>query len=111
MEFRYIGKSGLRVSSLCMGTMTFGSTTDEKEAFAILDAAYDRGINFYDTAELYPVSPKKETFGLTEKIVAKWLKTKPRDGIILATKIAGAASGWFVPTVRQIGRASCRERV
>ncbi len=100
MEFRYIGKSGLRVSSLCMGTMTFGSTTDEKEAFAILDAAYDRGINFYDTAELYPVSPKKETVGLTEKIVAKWLKTKPRDSIILATKIAGAASGWFVPPVR-----------
>ena len=85
MEFRYIGKSGLRVSSLCMGTMTFGSTTDEKEAFAILDAAYDRGINFYDTAELYPVSPKKETVGLTEKIVAKWLKTKPRDSIILAS--------------------------
>src|SRR5574344_2689244 len=100
MEFRYIGKSGLRVSSLCMGTMTFGSSTDEKEAFSILDSAYDRGINFYDTAELYPVSPKKETFGLTEKIVAKWLKTKPRDSIILATKIAGAASGWFVPPVR-----------
>ncbi|MDX4011769.1 aldo/keto reductase [Aliarcobacter skirrowii] len=100
MEFRYIGKSGLRVSSICMGTMTFGSSTDEKEAFKILDMAYDRGINFYDTAELYPVSPKKETIGLTEAILAKWLKTKPRDSIILATKIAGAASGWFVPPVR-----------
>ncbi|MFA5721415.1 MAG: aldo/keto reductase, partial [Aliarcobacter sp.] len=76
MEFRYIGKSGLRVSSICMGTMTFGSSTDEKEAFKILDMAYDRGINFYDTAELYPVSPKKETIGLTEAILAKWLKTK-----------------------------------
>ena len=100
MEFRYIGKSGLRVSSICMGTMTFGSSTDEKEAFKILDMAYDRGINFYDTAELYPVSPKKETIGLTEAILAKWLKTKARDSIILATKIAGAASGWFVPPVR-----------
>ncbi len=100
MEFRYIGKSGLRVSSICMGTMTFGSSTDEKEAFKILDMAYDRGINFYDTAELYPVSPKKETIGLTEAILAKWLKTKPRDSIILATKVAGAASGWFVPPVR-----------
>ncbi|RXJ95852.1 aldo/keto reductase [Arcobacter sp. AHV-9/2010] len=100
MEFRYIGKSGLRVSSICMGTMTFGSSTDEKEAFKILDMAYDRGINFYDTAELYPVSPKKETIGLTESILAKWLKTKPRDSIILATKVAGAASGWFVPPVR-----------
>ena len=100
MEFRYIGKSGLRVSSICMGTMTFGSSTDEKEAFKILDMAYDRGINFYDTAELYPVSPKKETIGLTEAILAKWLKTKARDSIILATKVAGAASGWFVPPVR-----------
>ena len=100
MEFRYIGKSGLRVSSICMGTMTFGSSTDEKEAFKILDMAYDRGINFYDIAELYPVSPKKETIGLTEAILAKWLKTKARDSIILATKVAGAASGWFVPPVR-----------
>ncbi|OCL82849.1 aldo/keto reductase [Arcobacter porcinus] len=100
MEYRYIGKSGLRVSSICMGTMTFGSTTDEKEAFKILDCAYDRGINFYDTAELYPVSPKKETVGITETIVGKWMKTKPRDSIIMATKIAGAANGWFVPPVR-----------
>ena len=100
MEFRYIGKTGLRVSSICMGTMTFGSTTNEKEAFKILDAAYDRGINFYDTAELYPVTPKKETVGITEQIVGKWLKTKQRDSIIMATKIAGAASGWFVPPIR-----------
>ena len=100
MEFRYIGKTGLRVSSICMGTMTFGSTTNEKEAFKILDAAYDRGINFYDTAELYPVTPKKETVGITEQIVGKWLKTKQRGSIIMATKIAGAASGWFVPPIR-----------
>ncbi len=83
-----------------MGTMTFGSSTSKDEAFKILDKAYDRGINFFDTAELYPVSPKKETIGNTEKIVGEWLKTKPRDSVILATKIAGAASGWFVPPVR-----------
>ncbi len=100
MEYRYIGKTGLRVSSICMGTMTFGSSTSKDEAFKILDKAYDRGINFFDTAELYPVSPKKETIGNTEKIVGEWLKTKPRDSVILATKIAGAASGWFVPPVR-----------
>ena len=100
MEFRYIGKSGLRVSSICMGTMTFGTSTNEDEAFKIMDKAYENGINFYDTAELYPVSPKKETIGLTEVMIGKWLKTKPRDSIILATKIAGAASGWFVPPVR-----------
>ncbi|MCT7521569.1 aldo/keto reductase [Aliarcobacter cryaerophilus] len=100
MEYRYIGKTGLRVSSICMGTMTFGSSTSKDEAFKILNMAYDRGINFFDTAELYPVSPKKETIGNTEKIVGEWLKTKPRDSVILATKIAGAASGWFVPPVR-----------
>lgn len=100
MEYRYIGKTGLRVSSICMGTMTFGSSTSKDEAFKILNKAYDRGINFFDTAELYPVSPKKETIGNTEKIVGEWLKTKPRDSVIIATKIAGAASGWFVPPVR-----------
>ena len=100
MEYRYIGKTGLRVSPICMGTMTFGSQCDEKEAFAIMDKAYDAGVNFYDTAEIYSVPPKKETVGLTEEIVGRWLKTKPRDSIILATKIAGAANGWFVPPVR-----------
>jgi len=100
MEYRYIGKSGLRVSSICLGTMTFGSMSSEKEAFEILDKAYDFGINFYDTAELYPVPPEAKYAGITETIIGKWLKTKPRDSIILATKVAGAASGWFVPPIR-----------
>ena len=100
MDFRYIGKSGLRVSSICMGTMTFGSTTTKEEAFKIMDRAYERGINFYDTAELYPVPPKAESAGITELWVGEWLQTKPRDSIILATKVAGAASGWFVPPIR-----------
>ncbi|MDP5003625.1 MAG: aldo/keto reductase, partial [OM182 bacterium] len=52
MEYRYIGKSGLRVTPICMGTMSFGSWSDKKESFKILDTAYDRGINFYDTAEV-----------------------------------------------------------
>ncbi len=100
MEYRYIGKSGLRVSPICMGTMTFGLQCDEREAFKILDYAYDRGVNFYDTAELYPVPPSGELAGITEEIISKWLKTKPRDSIILASKVAGAASGWFVPPIR-----------
>ena len=65
MDFRYIGKSGLRVSSICMGTMTFGSSTSKKEAFKILDKSYENGINFYDTAEIYPVPPKKSYEGTT----------------------------------------------
>jgi len=100
MDYRYIGKTGLRVTSICMGTMTFGSTNTKKEAFDILDYVYDKGINFYDTAELYPVPPKADTCGITEEIVGEWMQTKPRESIILATKIAGAANGWFVPPNR-----------
>lgn len=100
MEYRYIGRSGLRVSPICLGTMTFGSQCDEKNAFAIMDKAYEAGINFFDTAELYPVPPEEKLAGLTEEMVGRWLKTKPRESLILATKVAGAASGWFVPPIR-----------
>jgi aryl-alcohol dehydrogenase-like predicted oxidoreductase len=100
MDFRYIGKTGLRVSPICLGTMTFGATIDKKEAFAVLDMAYEAGINFFDTAEVYPVPPQKELVGVTEEIVGEWLRTKDRDSVILATKVVGAASGWFVPPVR-----------
>ncbi|MSR10353.1 MAG: aldo/keto reductase [Gammaproteobacteria bacterium] len=100
MEYRYIGKSGLRVSPICMGTMSFGTWSDKKAAFKILDTAFDRGINFYDTAEVYPVPPTAELVGLTEKIFGEWIKTKKRDSLIIATKVAGAASGWFVPPIR-----------
>ena len=100
MEYRYIGKSGLRVSPICMGTMSFGSWSDKAEAFRILDKSYERGINFFDTAEIYPVPPDAGTVGLTEEIFGEWLQGKPRDSLIIATKVSGAASGWMVPVVR-----------
>lgn len=106
MNYRYIGRSGLRVSPICLGTMTFGSQCDEKNAFAIMDKAYDAGVNFFDTAELYPVPPEEKLAGLTEEMVGRWLKTKPRDSLIVASKVAGAASGWFVPPIRH-GYTAC----
>lgn len=100
MEYRYIGRSGLRVTSICLGTMTFGSMSSKEESFKIMDKAYSNGINFFDTAELYPVPPTAKTEGITEEIIGEWLKDKPRDSIILASKVAGAANGWFVPPTR-----------
>lgn len=100
MERRRLGKSGIVVSDMCMGTMTFGSQTDEKAAFAIMDRAYDIGIDFYDTAEVYPVPPEERYMGVTEEIVGRWMKTKPRDSLIIATKVAGPGHGWITPPVR-----------
>ncbi|MGB5867119.1 MAG: aldo/keto reductase [Arcobacteraceae bacterium] len=100
MEYRYIGRTGLRVTPICLGTMSFGSWSNEKESFNIMDKSIDRGINFFDTAELYPVPPNSKDAGITEEIIGKWLKGKQRDKIILASKVAGAASGWFVPPIR-----------
>jgi aryl-alcohol dehydrogenase-like predicted oxidoreductase len=95
MQHRRLGKSAIKVSDICMGTMTFGSQTDEAEAHRILDHCYDNGINFYDTAEGYPVPPDTKYVGLTEEMVGRWLKTKPRDAIILATKVSGSSHTWF----------------
>ncbi len=86
--YNNLGNTDIKVSNVCLGTMTFGEQTDYDEAFKILDFAYSNGINFIDTAEMYPVYPKEETQGLTEKIIGKWmLNRKVRDKIILATKI------------------------
>ena len=95
MQHRRLGTSAIVVSDICMGTMTFGSQVGEAEAIRILDKSFDAGIDFYDTAEGYPVPPDVKWVGRTEEIVAKWLKTKPRDAIILATKVSGPSHVWF----------------
>lgn len=100
MQHRRLGASALVVSDLCMGTMTFGSHADEKTSLRILDHAYDAGIDFYDTAENYPVPPDPTWAGETERIVGKWLATKDRDSVILATKVAGPSHGWLKASVR-----------
>lgn len=95
MQHRRLGRSAIVVSDICMGTMTFGSQVDEAEALRVLDRCYDAGINFYDTAEGYPVPPDVKWVGRTEEIVGKWLKTKPRDAIVVATKVSGPSHVWF----------------
>jgi aryl-alcohol dehydrogenase-like predicted oxidoreductase len=84
-----LGRTGLRVSELCLGTMTFGIQCDEDVSHAILDAAFDAGIDFLDTADVYPLGGGLETAGLTEEIVGRWMKGK-RDQVIVATKCFGA---------------------
>jgi aryl-alcohol dehydrogenase-like predicted oxidoreductase len=85
MEFRSLGRTGLKVSEICLGTMTFGNQADEHEAFVMMEAAADADVNFIDTADVYPLGGTLETVGRTEKIVGKWLKGK-RDRFVLATK-------------------------
>ena len=89
MKYRKLGNTNIDVSVICLGTMTFGEQNSEAEGFEQMDYALDRGVNFFDTAELYAVMPRKETYGKTEEIVGNWLKSrKKRDKIILASKIA-----------------------
>ena len=89
MKYRKLGNTNIDVSVICLGTMTFGEQNTQEEGFEQMDYAIDRGINFFDTAELYAVMPRKETYGKTEEIIGNWFKDrKNRDKIILATKIA-----------------------
>jgi aryl-alcohol dehydrogenase-like predicted oxidoreductase len=94
MEYRQLGSSDLNVSSLCLGTMTFGEQNSEQDAHAQLDFAISRGVNFIDTAEMYPVAPRAETQGKTEQYIGSWLKSQPRDRLIIASKIAGPSRGF-----------------
>ena len=90
MKKRKLGKTDLKVSEICLGTMTWGEQNTESEGHAQMDYALDNGINFFDTAEMYAVPPKKETQGSTEKIIGSWFKErKSRDKVILATKVSG----------------------
>ena len=100
MEKRRLGQSGIVVTEICLGTMTFGTQADREESWKIMDRAWEAGIDFFDTAEIYPVPPSSKLAGLTEEWVGEWMADKPREGLIIASKIAGAAHGWFDPPVR-----------
>ena len=85
MKIRRLGNTGLKVTEICLGTMTFGHQCDGATSFAILDKAADRGVTFIDTADAYPVPPDPATAGRTEEIIGRWLKGR-RDRFVLATK-------------------------
>jgi aryl-alcohol dehydrogenase-like predicted oxidoreductase len=90
METRTLGRTDLKVSAICLGTMTWGEQNSEADGHAQMDYAVEQGINFFDVAEMYPVPPKAETYGRTEEIVGTWFaKTRKRKDIVLATKVTG----------------------
>ena len=99
MEYNKLGQTDIEVSRICLGTMTWGEQNTEKEAHEQLDYAVESGINFIDVAEMYPVPPREETYGLTESYIGNWLsKRKDRDKIILASKVAAKAE--WLPYIR-----------
>jgi len=101
MQTTRLGRSDLDVTRICLGTMTFGEQVDEAASHAILDRALERGVNFIDTAEMYAVPPRAETFGTTETILGDWFARRPgvRDKVVLASKVSGPSRG--MPWIRQ----------
>ena len=102
MKYRRLGNSGLRISAIGLGTMTLGGMVSEADSLKQLDRAFDGGINLIDTAEQYASPPTAKSYGKSEKIIGKWLKTKPRDSVILATKLCGpnVEGGWGMTHIR-----------
>lgn len=104
MKYRTLGRTGLRVSELCLGTMTFRWTSTEAESYAVMDAAFAAGINFFDTADVYSRWAPGNPGGVAEEIIGKWMKMRgiPRDQIIIATKVRGRM--WEGPDAEGLSR-------
>jgi aryl-alcohol dehydrogenase-like predicted oxidoreductase len=111
MDQIQLGQSGLRVTPICVGTMTFGEQVDEPTAHAILDRSRERGVNFIDTAEMYAVPARAETFGATEMIIGNWFAKHPgvRNNLVLASKVAGPSRG--MPWIRASGGLTAKDIV
>ena len=102
MEYNILPNSNIKVSKICLGTMTWGRQNNQQEAFDQMDCSIDKGVNFFDTAELYPVPATPDKYAITEEIIGNWFKqSKKRDKIILATKIAGP--GDYTAHIRKTG--------
>ena len=112
MKFKKLGNTNLDVSLICLGTMTYGEQNTESEGFEQMDYALEKGINFFDTAELYAIPPKQKTYGKTEEIIGNWFtKRNNRKKIILATKIAGPGLKWIRGGGEQFSKKSIQESV
>jgi aryl-alcohol dehydrogenase-like predicted oxidoreductase len=109
MEYRNLGNTKLKVSAICLGTMTFGEQNSEEEAWEQMDYAVENGVNFFDTAEMYPVPSKEVSYGTTEKFIGNWMKArKNRKDIIIASKVTGPLPYFQFVTK---GRPFNRERI
>lgn len=109
MQYSKLGSSGLKVSRVCLGTMTWGNQNNEAEGHEQMDYAVEQGINFFDTAEMYAVPPSAETYGKTEAIIGTWFKkTGKRKDIILASKIAGPGNAYIRNGQNKIDGANIR---
>ena len=96
MNYKKLGNTDLNVSTICLGTMTWGEQNTQEEGFEQMNYALEQGVNFWDTAELYAIPPKKNTYGKTEEVIGNWFqKTKKRNKVILATKISGPGLNWI----------------
>ena len=112
MNYKKLGNTDIKVSTICLGTMTWGEQNSEKDGFEQMDYAIDKGINFFDTAELYAIPPKEKTYGKTEEIIGNWfLKRKNRSKIILATKISGPGLNWIRGGENQYNEKNLTEAV
>ncbi len=112
MKYKKLGNSELKVSTICLGTMNWGDQNSQEEGFEQMDYALDQGVNFWDTAELYSIPAKKNTYGNTEKIIGKWFqKSKNRDKITLASKVSGPGISWIRGGKNQYDKKKLNEAV
>ena len=110
MNYKKLGNTDLDVSTICLGTMTWGEQNTQDEGFKQMDFALDQGVNFWDTAEIYSIPPKEETFGSTEEIIGNWFeKTKKRDKVILASKVCGPMREYVRGGGNQFGKKNITE--
>lgn len=112
MKYRKLGRTGLDVSVICLGTMTWGRQNTEGEGHEQMDYALEQGVNFFDTAEMYAVPPTPDTYGKTEEIIGTWFADRGnRNKVVLATKIAGPGLGWVRGGSAKINRTNILEAV